>query len=265
MRRNNGFSLVEMMIVVSIMALLLVLLVAGVSKTLYAADLAKCSTQLRAIASGSQMYAMDQRRHYPIAPGGRHPIAHFLGSDRPTTRQYDLRPVVERYIDVRLWVCPLSPRISLAAEDTGEGSAYSSYIFWMAWQYRPRDLPVERGMFRLGDRWTWDGRPFNLLVVDTDNNVSNDNAFSSHPDHEGVMSSYRYQNQPADFDPQPFTQSGWQAEDVRRGRIDFNSAHDDGSIRRISGVEPVDSRMQRVPLIATVRDVEPVWLNVPMN
>ena len=69
--KAQAFSLVELLVVITILVVLLALLAPAMDKAIYQAELAVCGAQQKAIASSSQGYAFDSRRSYPYRDGVR--------------------------------------------------------------------------------------------------------------------------------------------------------------------------------------------------
>src|SRR5438876_431893 len=64
-RSPRAFTLIELMVVVTIIAILLAILSPALENALYQADLAKCAANLKAIASGAVMYAQSNKLLFP--------------------------------------------------------------------------------------------------------------------------------------------------------------------------------------------------------
>src|ERR1051325_2010409 len=66
LKSNAGFTVVELLVVITIIVVLLSLLAPAMDRAIYQAELAVCESRLKAIGTGSQVYAMDYQRHYPV-------------------------------------------------------------------------------------------------------------------------------------------------------------------------------------------------------
>src|SRR5688572_22045336 len=64
-RPYPGFTLVELLVVITIIAILLALMMPAMDKAIYQAELAVCASNQRQTATGLYVYAMDHRRWYP--------------------------------------------------------------------------------------------------------------------------------------------------------------------------------------------------------
>src|SRR5687767_44112 len=71
MNRPNAFTLVELLVVMTIIAVLLALLTPALDVAVYEAELVVCASRLDALAKGVTHYALDFRRQYPYRKGAR--------------------------------------------------------------------------------------------------------------------------------------------------------------------------------------------------
>src|SRR5688500_13745385 len=65
---TRGFTIVELLVVITIIVILLALLMPGMDRAIYQAELAVCAAKLDAVSSGTTLYALNHRRAYPYRP-----------------------------------------------------------------------------------------------------------------------------------------------------------------------------------------------------
>ena len=96
---THGFTLVEVLIVVTIITLLLALLLPSLGHARELARRAVCMSNLAQIATGINSYAIDNERRYP-----------YRGWDWPNmvfrSGSYDMRPQLEPYASPEVFYCP---------------------------------------------------------------------------------------------------------------------------------------------------------------
>jgi hypothetical protein len=257
---------VELLVVITIILVLLALLMPALDKTVYQAELAQCAANLRVSASAALTYATANRRHYPFRGlprmmfGSTVKQADAYITPRALARPvngYDIRPPLRGLIDINKQMrCPLTIAVELDQTEA-DVAVDGSYATWWDWRYETPAGP-ERGMTRLGDRWTWtDGgrtEAYNLLAGDFDIYFAGQGYHGSHPDDDGLLYPEAGENVIALGTRANFTLWWNAATGGTRGLIDMNHAFDDASVRRYHGVarqDPTgkhDARMATVPL-----------------
>ena len=204
---TRGFTLVELLVVITIIVVLLALLAPALDEAVYQAELAVCGSRLKSTGTGVITYTTDFRRRYPYREGvvSNSSWAADWISVRPinSIRTYDDRPMLRPYMSLRTLVCPLAGVIDLDNTQP-ESMVLSPYKLWFGWKYNGD----EAAMFRLGDAWTWSYdsatvRVVNRLTVlagdyDMIAYASPDAAWSSHPDKDGKMTNQVHRDQTAD-------------------------------------------------------------------
>jgi len=65
--RRSGFSLIELLVVISIIALLIALLLPALGEARAVARTAVCQSQLKQIGLAQLLYATDNRNYFPLA------------------------------------------------------------------------------------------------------------------------------------------------------------------------------------------------------
>src|SRR5688572_10349268 len=68
-RTFRAFTLVELLVVVSVIAILIAMMAPALDKAVYQAELAVCGAQMKGICYGITVYTSDYRRQYPNNPG----------------------------------------------------------------------------------------------------------------------------------------------------------------------------------------------------
>src|ERR1041385_425886 len=151
-RSEGGFTVIELLVVITIIVVLLALLTPALDEAVYQAELAACSGSHHAAAQGALLYTSDFKRRYPYRPGvsggtGNQP--NRLNNNDPRNLCDD-RPTIRNHIPLKALVCPLTQRVDLSEEANNPNTqVWASYYLWFGFQYTG-----EKGMFRLGDRFT---------------------------------------------------------------------------------------------------------------
>jgi prepilin-type N-terminal cleavage/methylation domain-containing protein len=270
--RRPAFTLVELLVVVTIIVILMALLSPALSRATYQAQLVSCAGKLKLVSSAVTVYAMEFRRTYPerglrSIPPDATPVNWIsaMKLNDPGVG-YDMRPLLSTLMDInKALQCPLTNEVELrnlpGAQDD-DVIAEASYTLWWGWRY---DVPsrirasggtsnpqvnqsagngVEAGMYRLGDRFTWtskgdDDKPrsvsFNILAGDIDLRYD-ESSQTSHPDREPSKMGLITAQDELLFTSRA-TVSRWLVRgDKRRGLVDVNYTFDDGAVQRYNNV-----------------------------
>ena len=292
-----GFTLVELLVVVTIIVAMLALLAPALDRAMYQAELAVCGAQQAQAAKGLVAYTGENRRLFPYRPTQDpankerrrpHFIQDALGAngtainavhadDRPNLRQ------AWGTLDVLL--DPMSPKVDLDREFTPTANAgppiiAGSYALWFGFNYLPPN-GGGRGIYRLGDRLEWidisRGSPVQIrsgfLISDWDmpmpiyetNGGAHQKVITSHPDYEDKLYTQRGENI-------SFIYSWWTwglaAGSSHRPPVDLNFATMDASVARSTAIEWNDDRMARMPYAATsaatsTNEIDGAWNHLP--
>jgi prepilin-type N-terminal cleavage/methylation domain-containing protein len=258
-RRGPAFTLVELLVVITIVVVLLALLTPALDRAIYQAELAVCAGQQKAAAAGVLQYAFESRRAYPYRRGPREDPLQWVPNGLSSNTSDD-RPVIYRAILPKLLLDPFQKDLEIVNNPPAT-AVYVNYSLWFGWRYEARNR--EQGMYRIGDRFTWTDtdtdpsrpvqRSFNLLICDEDRRLSGQ-IQSTHPDLDGVMDFRWYENAP-NINPlwaaagAFVSLSYWVKvqDDPHRPPVDFNYTYDDASVVRRNRVETLDPDMVFVP------------------
>lgn len=261
---TRAFTLVELLVVITIIIVLLALLAPAMDRAIYQAELAVCGANEGGMAKGIWAYAMQYKRTYPYRPsveiGGEGQVnkirngTGFAGESRTVQ---DDRPILRPFISIKMFQDPLTRRVNYETQDPSLW-IYSSY--WLWWRIGYTGDPA---MKRLGDRVTWMGPDhenkvqtwsFAYLISEDDfTNQSNGVVHCSHPDDSGFLMS-RASDGGATFLTLRGIQSLWvNDQSEARGSIDVNLTRADGSVRRLDMVELHDERTIEVPEFTNAR------------
>ena len=102
MRARTGFTLVELLVVISVVAILAALSLPALARAKETARRAACASNLRQIVLGAQIHVDEHEDSFPGQPGGDGVALHAAGGDG--TNYYDmLMPYVNH---PRVWLCP---------------------------------------------------------------------------------------------------------------------------------------------------------------
>src|SRR5689334_3354729 len=93
--RRCGFTLVELLVVIGIIALLISVLLPVLSSARKSADRTKCLAALREIGHAYMMYSMDNRGYWPV---GLHTYTSTYPAGAPATRGKVWYDFVAKYL-----------------------------------------------------------------------------------------------------------------------------------------------------------------------
>jgi len=186
-QRRRGFTLVELLVVVAIVALLLAVLAPALSRARAQSKLSVCLSNLHEIGVGIQAYAIQYNDAIPRGPA--EPIRYFPSQDwdewatnqvwigEPKAAQ-GLGPLVARDLtQPRVLYCPADdtndPVEELEKLDRrGDEDAYCSYL------YRQRDQTTRDRLDNLGENEL--GLPARALALDANSLGEGDLARTNH-------------------------------------------------------------------------------------
>ena len=243
---RRAFTIVELLVVVTIIVVLLALLAPAMDQAVYQAELATCGAQKDVVAGAVLTYAAENKRVYPRRPWVDQGIgerAVTLNWNDPHTDDLDSRSLLRPYMKLNHSLnCPLVKPIAIDVPDARERTIIlSTFGLWFGYGYRGFDR-----MKRIGDRFSYAeaGGPtqrFNVVAGTWDGHYfDRQEDYASHPDHDGKSQNTPVENVPSLVAAYPASFSFWFSRggaQGRRGLIDANYAFDDGSVRRYNAVK----------------------------
>lgn len=278
MRRFAAFTIVELLVVITIIVVLLALLAPALDTAIYEAELAVCGAQLKAIGTGVTTYAMEHKRHYPYRSGVRD-LSHYYWpnslSQGANNTTHDDRPELRPYVAINAaFNDPLSKRVDFDGSHP-QSWVWVPYSLWFGFQYAVQPVDPrqgtrqDRGMFKMGDELEWSDQKrispaerYRVLASDMFWTRNDDGDYvGAHPDKAGRMTTWSGENisfgaeaKALSADPDAeMTVSRWnlmRSPQDPPGPWDSSYIYDDGSLATLRDVTHEDwrtgSRISRV-------------------
>jgi prepilin-type N-terminal cleavage/methylation domain-containing protein len=251
----GGFTLVELLVVISIIVVLLALLTPAIDQAIYRAEMAICGANLKAAGTGATVYCSDFRRRYPWRPTiEKYSNGAFGWLNNANEPGSDDRVVFRDYITINKALnCPLDPPNIDIEYSRPATYTFSDYALWFGFFYTGR-----QGVRKLGDRLealdeiSGTVRSYDLLVSDYSVvHRTQGYGHSTHPDDRGMWRSEHRQDQPAPWSVVVGGQAVLYGEatlsyftgGADRGSMELNFGRQDGSIQTLKniGFAPADA------------------------
>jgi prepilin-type N-terminal cleavage/methylation domain-containing protein len=256
----RGFSLIELLVVITIIVVLLALLTPALDRAIFQAELAVCGGNLKVTAHGAFNYASVFKRRYPYRAGVHDPNRGFKPNLLQLGTTYNDRPLLAPYIALNKGLnCAAAGEADLEGADP-DTNGEAGYAMWFGWKYT--QAGGGSGLDKLGDRLSWQQEQLSVIVSDYEFNGGAQQPFTygSHPDGAGVLVNATWENLRLGSTANlgliggaKYTLSRWHGAPFR-GPMEMNYAYTDGSVRRVNGVtmdagaaEPRDPRMRHLP------------------
>ncbi|MBI1375080.1 MAG: hypothetical protein GC159_20365 [Phycisphaera sp.] len=258
---TRAFTIVELLVVMSIIVLLLALLLPSARRARYVAKFATCASQQRQIGVGVMIYTNDYMTQYPyrkVAFGSnpRHSkLAFNAKSGGP-----DDRPMLRRYLDINFMVCPFSPLEGVQSlDDSDHIDIHSSYEMYFGgpivrgdaetWNMKISDHPLLPDLDTSGGYWQKQRYEHKILLADMDwAYFAIHQQQTSHPDfYTGLLQFEHRDHHLASQVTTHHTMTMWWNPVYERGAIDRNFLYKDGSVQPIYNLDMNDARLVRIP------------------
>ena len=248
MRTVRGFTLVELLVVVSIITILVSMMVPAVEQAMYQAKVAACSANMKTVALAATQYAHDNQQHYPkrhknYSWDALHIRAGYAESP------FDLRPQFAPYMTIQSYLDPM-----LGGVDLSDSANRPNVLLFANFNiYTGLELgndPRWPAMDKVGQRFealdsmsSGGPRTYEFNVIAGDRNMYWDGRWSasSHSDRRVLRNGYLQ-----DHPEHNVTISYWAADGGDHDPMDLNYAYTDGSVARFGGVVKHDERMARI-------------------
>jgi prepilin-type N-terminal cleavage/methylation domain-containing protein len=133
---NTGFTIVELLVVIAVVAALLAILIPGLGKAKAMAKRMKCASNLRQIDVAMRLYLSDNKDTYPCAMDPLDPNAPNLWLWMGRGWRGFIEPYLSEKIDVN------NPSVLLCPADLTDPNKYesTSYSYSMAFYHSPQQI-----------------------------------------------------------------------------------------------------------------------------
>jgi len=254
--RCGAFTIIELLVVISIIGILVALLMPALQRSRYLATLTLCTANLRSSATSLIVYSNDWKTAYPwrkVGNNATHPVQRIFAFADATPGVGDDRPLLATYWSyAKIGFCPFCPMPPGGRlDDTSLSYVFSSYSMWFGGPYEKGD--ARTNMLRVDDRPVKNGQRFSVLLADLDMLFVSPTYMSSNPYVGPNFYLRRYLDASQIFSVQYGNAPGSYVRDP----VDMNYAMADGSVRTLFALAWGDT--QRTARIVSIPSTNPTW------
>ncbi|MEO0477730.1 MAG: prepilin-type N-terminal cleavage/methylation domain-containing protein [Planctomycetota bacterium] len=240
---RRAFSLIELLVVISIIALLIAILLPALGRAKHSAMLSQCLSNQRQVAIGGMNHAADNKelwpeREMPFNENGLSAPHVLKFSSGEADKAYDDRPALTPYIDLNLvGQCPFNKQLDY--ENSTADQIQGNYNFYFGFEFYSNEQRMEN----ISDKMTFDGDEFDIIVGDM-TKVYADRPWtrSAHPV-KGTGGMGANVRDDATWTSASYLLTGT----IDRGGLELNFTRTDGSGFTIGSIQPEDPRLKKVP------------------
>lgn len=271
-RPPPAFTVIELLVVISLIVVLIAMLSPALEKAVYQAKLAVDGANLKGIGAGALVYAVHYKRSYPDRFAARNASYMAVWLVAPP---FDDRRKIMPFIDLKAMRDPFCVEVDfgMSANDSNT-QVNANYDLYFGYRFFKGGTPLP-GMFRIGDKLTWttdssqgpQTQQFGILATDHDRLSVGRWSISGHPDYGGEMVADVWQNRDNGAG-QKWTLSRWGGV-YERGVMDYQAAFDDGAVHRYLDVAynawQTDPRFTQVPNYTSGASFPTEYHNIPID
>ena len=230
-----GFTIVELLVVLAIIALLASMLVPAMEGAAYQARLASCTARIRATCAAAVTYAVGNQQRYPphlySGPGKLKEVADGF------------RPILRKMVPINQTMNDPLQSIPLDLDAAVTTHVQATYNLWFGWGGFKDDQPMEK----LGQRWTYTSPAdpsvedrFSVIVSDLISHWTQ--TYASHQDLGGRLA-------PTVATDPNYTYFRYEGGYFHTQTFDANFGYEDNSVRRLAAVR-IDGKDERMTTVA---------------